>query len=125
MRYVTDLVPFPDPNHVAEVVGDDAQVITMIPDVGRQKPAVPPAENHLLAAVRCLPIHFHVQLVRLHQPWRLGQAFSYLSQEEHKPVGAGAVAGERRISLHGKPPVDCPADQGKRPGRIPVLRSQR
>ena len=59
------LVTFADPDDVSEVVGDDAQVIAVVIDVRGQEGSVTPAEHDLLAAVGGLPIHFHVQLVRL------------------------------------------------------------
>ncbi len=64
----------------------------MIFDVGGEEGPVAPPQDHLLAAVRCLPIHFHVQLVGLDQPGRLGETFAHLRQEEDEPVGAGSVA---------------------------------
>ena len=67
MGHVAHLVALADPDHVAEVVGDDAQVIAMVVDVGREERAVAPAEDDLLAPVRGLPIHFHVELVGLDQ----------------------------------------------------------
>ena len=67
MGDVAHLVAFADPDHVAEVVGDDAQVIAMIVDVGGEERAVAPAADDLLAPVRGLPIHFHVELVGLDQ----------------------------------------------------------
>ena len=91
---------------VAEVVGDDPEVIAMVADVGGQEGAVAPAQDDLLAPVGCAPIHFHVELVRLDQPGRLGQALTDLRQEEHESVGPRPVARERRIGLNRQPAVN-------------------
>ena len=58
--HVADLVALADPDDVAEIVGDDAEVVAVVVDVGGEKGAVAPAENDLLAPVGGLPIHFHV-----------------------------------------------------------------
>jgi hypothetical protein len=43
MNHIPHLVALTDPDDIAEVVGDDAQVIAMIVDVGGQEGAVAPA----------------------------------------------------------------------------------
>ena len=103
MRHVADLVAFADPDDVAEVVGDDAEVVTVVVDVGGQERPVAPAENHLLAPIRGAPIHFHPQLVGLDQPRRLAQPLAHLRQEEHEAVRPGPVARERGVGLRGWP----------------------
>ena len=60
MERVAHLVALADPDHVAEVVGDDAEVVAVVVDVGGKEGAVAPAEDDLLAPVRGPPIHFHV-----------------------------------------------------------------
>ena len=122
---VPHLVALADPDQVAEVVGDDAEVVAVILDVGREKRAVAPAEDDLLAAVGCLPIHFHVQLVGLHQPGRLGESLADLGQEEDEPVGPGSIAAQRRIGFDGGSLIHRPADQRQCFGRIPALCRQR
>jgi hypothetical protein len=114
-----------NPNGVSEIVGDYSQVVAVVIDVGGQEPAVSPAQNDLLAAVRGLPIHFHVQLVGFDQPGRLGQPFPHLRQEEQKSMSSRPVAGERRIGLHREPPLDGAPDQGQRWWAVPALGRQR
>jgi hypothetical protein len=45
MGDVAHLVAFADPDHVAEIVGDDAQVIAMIADAGGEERPVAPVVN--------------------------------------------------------------------------------
>jgi hypothetical protein len=52
MRHVPHLVALADPDDVAEIVGDDAQVVAVVVDVGREERAVAPAQDDLLAPVR-------------------------------------------------------------------------
>ena len=65
MGHVTHLIALPDPDHIAEVVGDDPEVVAMVVDIGGEEGAVAPAEDDLLAAVGALPIHFHLAARRL------------------------------------------------------------
>src|SRR5215204_7671929 len=106
MDRVTHLIPFTDPDQVAEVVGDDAKMIPVIADVGWQVGTIPPTLDDLLAVVRRTPIHFHAELVGFHQTGWVAQTLSHLGQEEHKAVRTGPVAGETRVSLNLEPPVD-------------------
>ena len=115
MRHVADFVALTDPDHVAEIVGDDAQMVAVVVDVGGKERAVAPAGDDLLAPVRGAPIHFHAQLVGLDQPGRLGQPLTDLRQEEHEPMRPGAIARERRVGLRREPPV----------GRAPYQRERR
>ena len=96
----------------------------MVVDVGGEERAVAPAEDDLLAPVGGLPIHFHVQLVGLDQPGRLGQPFAHLRQEEHESVRPGAIARERRVGLRRLPALHGPAHQRQRAGRVPGLRER-
>ena len=125
MDRVAHLVALADPDHVAEVVGDDAEMVAVVLDVGRKEGAVAPPEHHLLAVVGGLPIHFHVQLVRLDQPGRLGQSLADLRQEKNEPVGAGSIAQQHRVRLHRGSLVHRPAHQRERLGRVPALRRER
>ena len=122
---VSHLVALADPDHVAEVVGDDPEMVAMVLDVGGEERAVPPAEHHLLAAIGCLPIHFDVELVGLHQAGRLGQSLADLRQEEDEPMGPGSIAPKRRIGLDGGALSHRSPDQGERIRRVPPLRRQR
>ncbi len=122
---VTHLVTLADPDEVAEVVGDDAEVVAMVVDVGGQEGAVAPAQDDLLATVGGPPIHFHVELVRLDQPGRLGQSLSNLGQEENESVGPCPVAREPRISLKSQPPIHRSSHQRERPRRVPGLGDER
>jgi hypothetical protein len=105
---VTHFIPFTDPNQVAEVVGDDAKMISVIADVGWQVGTIPPILDDLLAVVRRTPIHFHAELVGLNQTGWVAQTLSYLCQEEHKAVRTSPVAGETRVSLNLEPAVHRP-----------------
>src|ERR687898_681051 len=116
MYGISNFVPFTDPYQVPEVVGDDTQVITMVVDICGKEGAVPPAEDHLFAPTRCLPIHFHVELISLDQPRRLSQSLAHLCQEEHEAVGSCAVALQRGVGLEGHPPVDGSTHQAQSVG---------
>ena len=111
MDSIAHFVTLADPNEVAEVVGDDTEVIPVVVDVGGQEGAVAPAENDLLAPIGGPPIHFHVELVRLDQTRWLGQSLSHLGQEEDESVGPCPVARECRIGLDCQPPVHRPIHQ--------------
>jgi hypothetical protein len=75
-------------------------MITVVGDVGGQKRSVAPAMDDLLATVRGLPVHFHVQLVGLDETRRPPESFSPdLRQEEDEAVGSRVVALERRVGL--------------------------
>ena len=125
MRHVADFVALADPDDVAEVVGDDAEVIAVVVDVRRQEGAVAPAEDDLLAPVRGAPIHFHAQLVGLDQPGRLGQSLAHLRQEEHEAVRPAAVALERRVGLRRSAALGGAVHERQRVGRVPLLRGER
>ena len=118
---VAHFVAFTDADDIAEVVGDDAEVIAVVVDVGWQESAVAPAEDDLLAPIRCLPIHFDIELVGLHQPRRLGQPFAHLCQEEHEAVRARAVTRERCVRLDGQPAQHGSLYQRQRLGSVPRL----
>jgi hypothetical protein len=122
---VAYLVALTDSDDIAEVVGDDTEMVTVVTDVSRQEPAVTPAEDDLLAPIRCLPIHFHVELIRLYQTRRLGQSFAYLCQEEDESVRARAVARERRVCLNGQPALNGSLYQRERFGGVPGLGVER
>jgi hypothetical protein len=81
VNHVSHLVALADPDPVTEVVGDDAEVIAMIVDVGRQPATVPPTEDDLLAQIRGAPIDFDVELVGLDQAWRPLQRVAHLGKE--------------------------------------------
>ncbi len=94
MNHIAHLVTLTDADHVTEIVGDDAEMVAVVLDVGGEEGAVAPAEDDLLAPVGGLPIHFHVELIGLDQTRWLGQPFAHLRQEEHESVGPGPVARE-------------------------------
>ena len=125
MDRVAYFIALTDPDAVAEVVGDDAKVVAVVVDVGGQEGAVAPAEDDLLATVGGPPIHFHVELVRLDQPGRLGQSLSNLGQEENESVGPCPVAREPRISLNRQPPIHRSIHQRERGRRVPGLCGER
>jgi hypothetical protein len=125
MGNIANFISFTDPDDIAEIVGDDAQVITMVTDVGRKKGAIAPTQYYLLAAIGCLPIHFHVELVGFDQSRSFTEPLSNLSQEEDEPMSPGAIAGETRVRLYSESPTHRTAHQGKCLGRVPGLRGQR
>ena len=126
MGHVAHLVALADADQVAEIVGDDAQVIAMVADVGGQEGPVAPAEDPLLALVRGAPIHFHLQLVGLHQARRLAQPFlADLREKEHQPVGARPVPAEARVGLRFAAALDAGIREGERVRRIPLLGRER
>ncbi len=125
MRHIAHLVALADPDVVAEVVGDDAEVVAMVVDVGGKERPVAPAKNDLLAPVRGPPIHFHPQLVGLDQPRRLRQAFTHLRQEEDEPMRPRPIARERAIGLRLEPALGGAPHQVQGRGRVPGLRGER
>ena len=125
MRHVPDLVALADPDDVAEIVGDDAEVVAVVVDVGGQERAVAPAQDDLLAPVRGAPIHFHPQLVGLDQPGRLGQSLAHLRQEEHESVRPGPVARERGVGLRRWRAPPWPAGPARAPRARSSLRDER
>ena len=121
MNGIANFVAFADSDQVAEVVGDDSQVVSMIVDVGGEEGAVPPAEDHLFAPAWRLPINLDVELIGLDQPGRLRQSLADLSQEEDEAVRPGTVAPQSGVSLEGQPPVDCSTHQPQRIRCVPGL----
>ncbi len=122
MGDVTNFVALADPDLLAEVVGDNAEVVAVVIDVGGEIVAVAPADHDLLALVRCAPIHFHHQLVRLDQAGRLAQSLlTDLRLEEHEPTGRRVVACERRVRQRAVPRLGALPRQFERRGRVPVL----
>jgi hypothetical protein len=120
MDRIAHLVALADPDEVAEVVGDDAQMITVVRNVGREERSIAPAVDDLLAPVRGLPVHFHVQLVGLHEAGRLPESFAPdLGQEEDEAVGSRVVALEGRVGLHGFAPCDRSRHEVYRGRRVP------
>ena len=105
MDRVTYFIALTDPDEIAEVVGDDSQVVAVIADIGGQESAVAPALNDLLAMVGRSPIHFHPELIRFDETRRLPQPLADLRQEEHESVSPCPVARESRVGLNLEPPV--------------------
>jgi hypothetical protein len=65
MRNTSNLVPLSEEDPIPEVVLHNPEVVAMVLDIGREIPAVTPANDLLLAAVWSLPVHFEDELVRL------------------------------------------------------------
>ena len=122
VNHVAHLVAFAEPDRVAEVVGDDGEVVAMIRDVGGKEAPLAPGGDGLLAPVRCLPIHFGLKLIGLDEPRHAGRVGADLREEEHDPVGAAGVARHR--GLAGPAALDGAIDEGQRLGGVPGLRGQ-
>ena len=74
MRHVAHLVAFAEPDDRREVVLDDAEVVAVVGDVGREQQRVAPPDDALLAQVGRAPIDFVHELVGLHDLGRLGES---------------------------------------------------
>ena len=109
MRNVPHLVTLAQAHGRAEVVLDDAEVVAVVGDVGRQLCPVAPSDDALLAQSRRLPVHFQLQLVGFDEPRRLGQSFAELPEEKQKSVGLrlvvpeGGVAGGQAAAIDRAP----------------------
>ena len=81
MRHIAHLVAIAQSDDVLEVVLDDAEVVAVIADVGRQQQRVAPADDPLLALVGRAPIDFERELVGLEDARRLGEPLTQLAEE--------------------------------------------
>ena len=97
MRHVAHLIALAEPDGRPEVVLHDAEVVAVVVDVGGELGTIAPADDALLAELRRLPVHFQLQLIRLHEPRRFGEPFAKLPEEEEKPVSFGLVVAQRRV----------------------------
>ena len=93
MRHVANLFLVTQSDPIAEVVGDYAQVITVIPDIGREIGLVSPADYTLLDPSGRSPVNFQLQLVRLDQTWRF-RKFTQLCEEKDEPMGASTIVSK-------------------------------
>ena len=125
MGDVAYLVTFAEADRAAEVVLHDAEVIAVVVDVGGQLGAITPADDALLAERGRLPVHFQLQLVRFYQPWRLGEPFAELPEEEEKPVSLGLVVAQRGIHCGVRAPVDRAPRERQGGIAVPVLGGSR
>src|SRR6267378_2150530 len=108
MRNVLNLIAFSDPDDVPEVVLDDAEVVPVVIDVGREKKCVATPHDALLAQIGRPPVDFQTQLVRLHDFWRLGESLSKLCEESNVAVRGRLVVGKCRVGdLRGLRSVAC------------------
>ena len=131
MRHVAHLVAVAEADDRREVVLDDAEVIAVVRDVGRQQQRVPSAEDALLAQVGRAPIDFVHQLVGLHDLRRLGESLADLGEEGDVAVRDGLVVPEagvgellraaRRRALDER----ARARRRSTPGRLAVARRER
>ena len=119
---VAHLVALAEPDQVAEIVGDDGEMVAVIGDVGRQIAPFPPRCDSLLAPVRCLPIHFGLELVGLDEPRHRGRVRADLREEQHDTVGAAGIP--RHCCLARAPALHGAVDEGEGIGGVPDLRSQ-
>jgi hypothetical protein len=104
MRDIAHLVALTQPDDALEVVLDDAEVVAVIVDVGRQEQRIPPAHDALLAQVGSVPVDFQPQLVRLHDLWRLGKPCAELREKSQIAVRCRLVIDESRVGeLAGAP----------------------
>jgi len=121
VRHVADFVPFTQPDRAPEIVLNDSEMIAVIVDIGGKLGTVAPADDALLAEARRLPVHFQLQLIRLHESRRLGEPFAELAEEEEKAVSLGFVVAQRRIDRADGAPLDRAACQGERGIAVPIL----
>ena len=123
MGHVAHFVTLAEPDRAPKVVLDDAEVVAMVVDVGGQLGAIAPADDALLAQLRRLPVHFQLQLIRFHEPGRLGEPFAELSEEEEKPVSLGFVVSQCGVDRGARAAFDGAARQRLRRVAVPVLSS--
>ena len=123
MRDVLDLVAFAYPDDVPEVVLDDAEVVAVVIDVGRQEQSVAAPHDALLAQIGSAPVDFQPQLVRLHDFWRLGESLSKLCEECHVAVRRRLVVGEGGVGDLTGSSLGGALDELARAGIVPRLLS--
>ena len=97
MRDVAHLIAVAEADDLGEVVLDDAEVIAVIGDVGRQEERIPSSDDALLAELGRPPVDFQRQLVRLDDLRRLGEALTELGEKGDVPVCEGAPVMQRRV----------------------------
>src|SRR5262245_7989532 len=119
MYDVTDLVALAQPDRIPEVISDDAEVITVIGDVGGKEAAVAPGDYRLLAPVRCLPIHFGSKLVGLDESRHGRGIVADPGEEEDYSLGAAGVTRQGRFT--DPTALDRPVDERQGDGAVPGL----
>ena len=125
MRDVPHLIALTEPDRAPEIVLDNAEVVAVVIDVGRNLGAIAPANDALLAEPWRLPVHFQLQLIRFYQPWWLGEPLAELPEEEEKSVSLGLVVTQRGIHGGVRAPVDRALRQRQGGIAVPVLGGSR
>jgi hypothetical protein len=97
VRHVAHLVALTEPDDGRKVVLDDAEVVAVVRDVGRQEQRVAATEDALLAQVGREPIHFIHELVGLHDLGWFSEPFTDLGEEGDVAVRDGTVVLESGV----------------------------
>jgi hypothetical protein len=121
VRDVAHLVAFTETDDRGKVVLDDAEVVAVVRDVGREEQRVPAADDALLAEVGRPPIDFVHELVGLHDLGRLGEPFADLSEEGDVAVRDGLVVPEPGVGELLRAARRRPLDELARARVVPLL----
>ena len=97
MRNIAHLVAVADADDLGKVVLDDAEMIAMVGDVGREQEGIPSANDALLAQPGRPPVHFQGKLIRLDDLRRLGESFAELSEKGDIAAREGAPIVQGRV----------------------------
>ncbi len=125
MRDVAHLIPLTQANPIAKIVLDDPQMVPVIPDVGRQVDAIPPADDTLLAEARRPPVNFEHQFIGLDQSRRYGKPLAKLPEEKHESMRTSSVVSKGAVGLHDRTALDRSRDEGDRVLVVPRLSEKR
>ncbi len=122
MRHVPHLVAVAQPHRGAEIVLDDAEVVAVVVDIGRELGLVAPPDDALLAARRGPPVHFQLQLVGLDEPRGISEPLAERPEKEEEAVSLGLVVVEGGVGHRTTAAQDGAARQRHRRIGVPCLR---
>src|SRR5689334_11382878 len=120
---VTYFVAFANADDVAEIVLDDAEVIAVVVDVGRQQQSVATPHDALLAQIGRAPVDFQAQLVSLYDLRWLRKPLAKLRQESDVSVRRRLVVDERGVGNLTRPPLGGAGNERERARIVPRLLS--
>jgi len=125
MDDITHFVPIAEPNAVAKIILDDAQMVPVVINVRGQVHAVAPSDNSLLAVTGGPPIDFEHQLICFDGSRRFGEPLTHLCEEENKTLSASRVVTQTIGMKHRRAPLGRLIDDCERSRRVPLLAPRR
>jgi hypothetical protein len=119
VRHVGDVAPLAQPDHVGEVVDDDAVAVAVELVVVGQHRGVAHAHHHLPRLVGRAPVDLGGDLRGLHHARRPHHEVAHLAEEGERAAGGRAVAAQRAVGELRAPQRVGAVHEGERGGVVP------